>query len=774
MSLWRKKPVRVLVIVAGVLLLAMAAVKVFLPAEKVRDLALAQARQRLGREVTVEGVSVSLMGGLGVKLTDLTVQNPAGFAGDPLLSTRSLDLKLALKPLLKKQIQVTRLVLDEPALNLTVNADGANNFTFATPGGTATGGQAPVKSAPAPVINVPELSLSNGRVVYSDARAQGQGVSQVRLNNLALVLGLASTPDGGLSVRGKLQAPDIAVTGSQPVPALAAEAEFDVTWQPDPAAVTLTAVSARVNGIPLTCTGQLALGGAAPTGVIDLKLPETPLVDLAAFAPPELAGKIKGGRDSGLLAADIALTLTGQSEDPVHTRGTAQVRNADLAVAQPFLPPEKGAQVGGRADADLTFALESPDPEQLTYGGTATVRGMSYSQPDLMDQLQNLDGVLAVAPDRFTVQSCTARFASGTFDLTGSLRDPFPYFLPPELQAGKTMKTPHLDFVLHSARLDVDKLLPAASPAAKGKGVKGQPAERAALPPLTFEFPDLTSDGTFAADSLIYMQMPFTAISGKIKARNRVLTCYDIKGGLYNGTVGAAVDIDLKDLNNPGYSGSYRAAGIEVNRFLTRFVDMTGVVFGAGNLQGTFAARGRDPLAIQKSLTVDSDAGLSQGRVVTAGNTFTALNQLAGQLGQSFDKEQSLRDLAAHIAVKDGKVGLQNLTTRLGNLGDVTFGGTMAFTGELDYAGQILLTEEQTTRLFTGGVLGELGKLLGAQRPQRLALPLSVGGLRTDPKVKLDLAAVTGDLQERAAKEQGKKLEDSAKGKLNDLLKKWK
>ena len=774
MNLWGKKPVRVLVILAGVLLLAVAAVKIFLPAEKVRDLALAQARQKLGREVTVEGVSVSLQGGLGVKLTDLVVHNPAGFPGDPLLAAGSLDVKLAIGPLLKKQVQVTRLVLDEPALNLAVTADGSNNFTFPSPGAPGSGGQAPPQAAAAPAISVPELSLHNGRVVYHDARAGGSGISQVRLKDLSLVLGLASTAEGGLAVAGKVQAPDIAVTGPQPLPALGAEGDFDVTWRPEPAAVTVNAFAVRVNGVPLTCTGRVDLGGPAPVGTLDLALPETPLTDLAAFAPPELGTRIQADKAGGLVAAAMTLTLTGRPEDPAHTRGTATVRNLDLALAQPFLPPEKGARVAGRADADLTFALESPDPEQLTYGGTATLRGVSYSQPDLMDQLQSLDGVLAVAPDRFTVKSCQARFASGTFDLTGSLRDPFPYFLPPELQAGKTMQTPHLEFTLHSARLDVDKLLPAASPAAKGKAGKGQAATPGALPPLTIEFPDITSDGAFAADSLLYMQMPFTDLAGKIRIRSQVLECYDVTGALYGGTVGGAVDLDLKDLNNPGYSGSYRAAGIEANRFLDRFVDLTGVVFGACNLEGSFAARGRDPLAIQKSLTVESDAGLSNGKVVTAGNTYTSLNKLAGQLGQTFDQEQTLRDLAAHIAVKDGKVGLQNVRTRLGSLGDVTFGGTMAFTGELDYTGQILLTEEQTTRLFTGGALGELGKLLGAQRPQRLALPLAVGGVRTDPKVKLDLAAVTGDLQERAAKEQGKKLEDAAKGKLDDLLKKWK
>ncbi len=55
----RRKSVRILGALLAVLLLAVAAVMIFLPAEKIRDLALAQAREKLGREVSVGEVNVS-------------------------------------------------------------------------------------------------------------------------------------------------------------------------------------------------------------------------------------------------------------------------------------------------------------------------------------------------------------------------------------------------------------------------------------------------------------------------------------------------------------------------------------------------------------------------------------------------------------------------------------------------------------------------------------------------------------------------------------------
>lgn len=65
MSWAQRKPARLLGGFLAVVLLAVIAVKLFLPADKVRDMALAQARERLGRDVSVGEVAVSLRGGAG-------------------------------------------------------------------------------------------------------------------------------------------------------------------------------------------------------------------------------------------------------------------------------------------------------------------------------------------------------------------------------------------------------------------------------------------------------------------------------------------------------------------------------------------------------------------------------------------------------------------------------------------------------------------------------------------------------------------------------------
>jgi len=771
----RRKSVRILGALLLVLLLAVAAVMIFLPAEKIRDLALAQAREKLGREVSVGEVDVSLRGGLGVRLQEFAIHNPAGFGGQHLLATEALDLKLALRPLLGGEFRVRRLVLKGPVLNLVKQADGTNNFTFAAeaPVGSAepTTGADPSAAAPPP-LSVANLTVQDGQISYSAAATDASPGQEWRLAGVVMGLSLTDPAPGRYQATGQATSEAITVTRPAVELVLNADLDFDLTWDMNQSRLELSRVEGDVSQLPLTCTGHVVTGGEALSGEIVIQGEDLPLAELAKMAPPELAAKIKGGPNSGRVDLTLNLEMTGDAAASLRTGGLVKVRDADLSLAQPFLPPEQTGRLAGRGDLDLNFTLAADKSSPATYDGTLTTRGASYTESGLVDELQNLDATLQFTPDEITVDQCRAQFASGTFDLTGVLRDPFPYFLPPEMQGDAEPKTPHLSFDLRSPRLDVDRLLPAASPTGSATG--GAQKTSAGSAALAREFPDLSCDGTFTADSLIYMQVPFTAVTGKAVLRDRVLQCNDVKGAVYQGRVDGQVAVDLNDLNEPGYSGTYQAREIEVDDFLTRFAGLAGVVFGGCDMTGSFAASGRTGETIRNSLSLDSDAGVREGRVVTKGSAHTALGKLATQTGRELGREQALKDLATHISVADGRVAVNELTTRLGEFGDLTVEGSYAFTGDLSYAGRIRLTKAQTDLLFSVGVLGELGKLLGNQRPERLELPLTVGGTRSDPKFNLDLGAVTSELQKRAIDEQGNRLEDEAKDKLNDLLNRWK
>lgn len=717
-----KKPAQILGSILVLTLLAFLAVKIFLPAEKIRDLALEQVRARLGREVTVGDVGLSFRDGLGVILNDFIVHNPEGFAGAALAETRALDLKLEIKPLFKGEVRVARLVLDEPRVRLVTLPDSSNNYTFAQTE-TASGGDDDPKAAdPAEAaFSIDKFAIVDGLLILENA---GQ---ETRFEGVNGSLRLTDPAPGQYRIIGDLRAEQILLPQVEPVFELPAKVRYELLWDDMAQTLAITSLSGELAHFPLQCAGQVQVTDVGPTTQLQL---QTKDLDLARF----------------------------------------------WNFARPLIPADQKGELAGHADLELN--LEVPpdaDLESLEYSGKASMRQVSYTQTELVDELKQMDAELEFTQDRYSIVKSDLEFGSGKFHLTGYLQDPLPYFLPPTLQGDGPITKPHLEFTLNAESLDVDRLMPAASPT----GGESEPAAGGTqTKTLDLEFPDLTARGSFVADELVYMEVPFTRVQGQVQVAKRILAVTDVAGEVYDGALTAEVAIDLNDMNDPVYEGHYQARQIQVDGFVSHFVGAHGLLLGLTDMTGRFATHGLDPEVIKNNLTLDSDAALTDGRLITRDQIRGTLGQLAEQTGQTLGGEQALRNLATHITVADGKVGFDELSTKLGQWGDLNFGGTYALSGALDYQGTLLLTAAQTDKLFSGGVMNELAKLLGDERPERLALPLSVGGTRRNPQIKLDLGAATGDLQQKALDAQKNKLEDKAKNEikkgLGDLLNKWK
>jgi uncharacterized protein involved in outer membrane biogenesis len=833
-----KSRIRKLAVAAGITLGVLAVLgvglKIFFPAEKIKEMAVARASAQLGRDVSVGEVAVSLRGGLGVKMQDCTVANPAGWTGPAFLEASSLDLKLKIRPLLRKEIRVSRLVLDEPRVNLVKRADGTDNFTFAAaaPSAAAPSTAEDAGAGAETGISFDRLEINRGQLTYGDAIA----ATGLRLAGLNLTASLNDPGPGQFQSLGYLTVDSLQVEGAAPVPVLAAALDYDLSVDTRASRVDFRKAEMEIDGLPLAFTGNLNYPDSTLTATGQLTAAAVALDDLLGYLTPEQMQKLEGLDLQGQLAvkADldfdrdrpVPVAYTGQAvvtdfkavkqgldgdlsvpravadfepdrlqldipagqvsgqdvkaqlsvrdfADP-RFEGTAEGR-MDLSILQPYLPPERQGTLAGVCDFFVKFSGAAALPDQMEYSGTFRTANLSYREPELPDNLEQMTAAISFDPRTIVIESCDARFASGRFQLTGKMTDPFPYFLPPEMSGGRTMKTPRLTFDLKSPRLDVDRMFPAAAPAAEG--APGVTASKAATRSAVVDssLPDIEIAGVFRADTLIYSQVPFTAVTGKVKMADRVLTCYDVTGEVYRGAVQGAVVVDLNNLNAPAFAGDYQASKIEVDNFVTRFAGMAGIVFGSCDMQGSFKAAGRDPADIRNSLTLDSSANITSGRVVTAGFVQSSLGSLASNLGQKLDKEQALKDLVTHIKVDAGRVGLDQLTTRLGTLGDFTLNGFYGFDGKLDYTGMLRLSEAQTAKLFSSsGALGGLASLLGDKKPARVDLPVFVNGTREKPNMGIDFVPLTNQLQASVADEAKDKLKEEGEGALKDLLKKFK
>jgi len=812
-----KKLVWTVGILLGLVIVVVVGLRIFFPAEKVRDMAVAMAGEKLGREISVVDVGLSFAGGLGVDLAGVTVANPMGFAGEPLLAAENIDLKLKLSPLLRGEFRVNRLVVEQPRVRLVRLGDGHDNFTFETGVQESTGEAGTTDDPDAVAVSFDRLEIHGGRLDYHDQNT-GQ---KVELVGLDLAAALTNPGPGLFQSSGLLEVDSLLVSGEKPQPTVATQLDYDLSFDTSGRVMQLTRGDLEINGLPCSLKGNLnswpdSLGGAfqVQAGGLDLDdilawlTPEQKArlepftlaaevsldTDLAfdMIADPRVSydgqAKITGltatSRDiEGVLTArevhlkfqtdklevasdggafaDQPLVLNLTVEDFRDPRVTGSVDGAfDLALVERFLPSEKEAALSGGCRLVGSFSGRTDNPAGMDYAGRAVISDLSYADKTLPDTLEKLNGTVSFDTDSVVVEKATALFGGGDVTLTGKMVDHLPYFLPAEKDNRDTLKKPTFTFVAHSNRIDIDRLYP---PAAPGAPVSG---DRPAVPDthsLT-TIPDLLGQGTIKADTLIYSRVPFTMVTGSVRLQDRILKCYDMSAGVYGGGVTGQVAIDLNDLDDPGYGGEFEAVDIEANNFLTRFTDLKQVVSGKAGLSGSFGARGRAPDRIKSTLTMDSIAALTSGKVVPGQFVNSALSTLAAGAGQSLDKEQALKDLTTLIKVENGRVGMDQFQTKLGSFGDLTLAGSYGFAGDLDYQGALLLTEDQTARLYaTGGLVGSVANLFGDQAA-RLSLPISVNGTMDSPKMDIDYSELTDNLKSQFQEDLTDELKDRLKG----------
>jgi len=444
--------------------------------------------------------------------------------------------------------------------------------------------------------------------------------------------------------------------------------------------------------------------------------------------------------------------------------------NLDLALANRYLSDTARSEVKGRLALDLAVRGELGKLADIKPRGSIEITNGSYRDTLLPEPIKSFTARMTIVPDTVKVDNLTIQFTSSDVSFSGKLVRPLPYLLPFDDIDRTNLRKPMFLFDLTSRRFDTDKMFPEAVPGSGESLPSGAEVNLDSVPLVIL--PDIDGQGTLKADTIIYSKVEFTNIRGLAKIQNRKLTITEATADVYTGKAKGEVVIDLNDFNNPRYTGRFEARQIEADDFLTRFSKFGGYLFGKVDVSGNYDAVGWEPEQMLNSLTVDGDGGMHDGTLRTSGALQSLISNIAEKTGQTFKREQSLKNLASKIAVKEGKVYLDTLDTRLGDIGDVSIGGFYGLmTEEIGYAGTILLSEETTKKLTSkGGLIGGLAGLLSNGETKRLSLPLKIGGTMNSPKVEVDWTT----LQKAAGDKVQDKLKDDAKGLIEGLFPKKK
>ena len=295
----------ILIGIAVVLVLLVGAVIIgpsFIDSNALKSEITAQTRIATGRDLTIGGnLEIRFFPSPALTANDVHLSNAEGAQGVDMVSLKAVEVRVALMPLLSGQVQVERIRLLSPVVNIEKFADGRTNLEFRPQAEAGT---------PATTQTAPSASLGNG--APSVPSPTNGGGMDIRLDNFEVADGQVIYRDGATGAVERIDGIDAALrAGSLNGP-------FEVDGQ------------ARVRGVPLAfevSLGQIIKERTVPINAL-LKAPGGAHVQISGAvlgleAEPYFKGKVKAEGDNlaqlldsvvGSAPAMLSQTFTLESE----------------------------------------------------------------------------------------------------------------------------------------------------------------------------------------------------------------------------------------------------------------------------------------------------------------------------------------------------------------------------------------------------------------------------------------------------------------------------
>jgi AsmA protein len=342
------KILRLLGIVVGLLVALVVVAALVLPqfidTNKVRDKIASQVKEKTGRDLVISGdIGWSVFPWLGVEIGETSLSNAKGFGDAPFARIAAVQARVKLMPLLRKEVEMSTLVLDGLQLNLAKDKTGRSNWADLLPAESAKPSPEKAKDAdnapPLAALAIGGVEIRNAQVVWDD-RAAGSKQQIEKLNLSVGAIRSGQPVDVDLDFVAKSGKPEIA-------------SQVKLTGQ-----VVLSESFQQIEIRDLKL-GVDAEGASLPNGKLAAQLSSQLAVDL-----DKQTLSLKD-----LLITVLDLTLQGQAQgagingDAAQFTGTLKLdtfapRDLLKRLGQ-TLPEVSDASVLGKADAEFAFKATS-------------------------------------------------------------------------------------------------------------------------------------------------------------------------------------------------------------------------------------------------------------------------------------------------------------------------------------------------------------------------------------------------------------------------------
>ncbi|MCF6200119.1 MAG: AsmA family protein [Hyphomicrobiaceae bacterium] len=146
---------------------AIVALPYFFSTDLVKSKVAELVESQTGRKLDIRGdTSFKLFPNIAVSLGNITLSNPPGMDGEPLVRMSSLRANLKLMPLLTGKAVIDSLSLVKPQFNLLVDKRGLRNWDFAQSGGASRADNGGRNDQSGSALTVGTLTIKDGSVHF--------------------------------------------------------------------------------------------------------------------------------------------------------------------------------------------------------------------------------------------------------------------------------------------------------------------------------------------------------------------------------------------------------------------------------------------------------------------------------------------------------------------------------------------------------------------------------------------------------------------------------
>ena len=183
----------------------------FISVDTYKEQIKAKVEAATGRTLTIDGkLSIRFFPIAGITAEKVTLSNPAGFDDkNPFISLESLNIEVAILPLLHKEIVIKNFVLVEPVINLHVDKDGIKSWVFNKQHRKAEAEALPdrpqmANPSPFPAnLQLSNFELKNGKIIYINNNSPAIEVNKINASVVLQSSASAAVVDGSAEWNGK-------------------------------------------------------------------------------------------------------------------------------------------------------------------------------------------------------------------------------------------------------------------------------------------------------------------------------------------------------------------------------------------------------------------------------------------------------------------------------------------------------------------------------------------------------------------------------------------